>query len=96
MEARLYRISVADKMVRLCKNENALSKVEAFSLSAVRKSSTTFWRQSVPWHIEALLNDHGRSNDVQAGFYDQNDYFGEKRQALKQWENFILEGSQES
>ena len=48
LEARLYRIPVADKMVRLCKNENVLSKVEAFSPSAVRKSSTTFWRQSVP------------------------------------------------
>ena len=87
---RLYRTHIADKMTRLCKNEPALSKVEPFSLSAVRKSSTTFWRQSVPWHIEALLNDHGRSNDVQAGFYDQNDYFAEKLEALKIWESFIL------
>lgn len=86
---RLYRTYIADKMMRLCKNEPALSKVEPFSLSAVRKSSTTFWRQSVDWHIEALLNDHGRSNDVQATFYDQNDYFPKKLEALKMWELFI-------
>ena len=87
---RLYSTYLAEKMIKLCKSESALSNVEPFSLSAVRKSSTTFWRQSVPWHIETLLNDHGRSNDVQAGFYDQNDYFAEKLEALKLWEEFIL------
>lgn len=87
---RLYSTYVTEKMTKLCKNESTLNKVEPFSLSAVRKSSTTFWRHSVPWHVEALLNDHGRSNDVQAGFYDQNDYFREKLEALKLWEEFIL------
>ena len=90
---RLYRTYVADQMTKLSKHESSLSKVEPFSLSAVRKSSTTFWRQSVPWHIEALLNDHGRSNDVQAGFYDQNDYYAEKLDALRLWEDFILRDS---
>ena len=84
--SRLYRSHISEKMSQ----KISVKYSETFSLSAIRKSSTTFWRQSVPWHVEALLNDHGRANDVQADFYDQNDYFKEKLEALLLWEAFAI------
>ena len=85
--SRLYKTYIAEKMLTSAQSKQN----EAFSLSAIRKSSTTYLRQSFPWHVEALLNDHGRTTDVQSDFYDQNDYYSEKLDALVSWENFILD-----
>lgn len=85
--SRLYKTYIADKML----TSEQIKQIEPFSLSAIRKSSTTYLRQSFPWHVEALLNDHGRATDVQTDFYDQNDYYEAKLAALVSWENFIFE-----
>ena len=84
--SRLYKTYIADKML----SSGLSKKDEPFSLSAIRKSSTTYFRQSFPWYLEALLNDHGRTADIQTDFYDQNDYYQEKLDALRSWENFIF------
>lgn len=88
--SRFYRDHIKTDLEKLKTRDEIFKQIEPFSLAAVRKSSTTFWRQTVPWHIEAMLNDHGRASDIQTSFYDQNDYFQEKLDALIRWEDFIL------
>ena len=88
--SRLFREHIEKKMITARSGHSLLAGLEPFKLNSIRKASVSFWRRTVPFHIEAWCNDHNRPGNVVSDFYDENDFFEEKLEAMKLWEDFIL------